>query len=462
MKKLRSARRSPSLRPKDSETKAAPTKGGHDAGEAGVIPGRLVEVEVERLAPGGDAVGREVGPPDSPSRGRVVFVPGAAPGDRLLARLTREKERLAWGELAHLRVPSPLRQEAGCAVFGQCGGCQWRHVTIAAQRDAKRAIVARALGVPEVPLVSPLPADGYRERARLHAGRGGGGLGFHARRAHELVVVKTCPQLAPELSGVVQALRASAATAVLVGAGAALADATWDLQKGGEGIQVAVTLAGAALPKSEAAHLAAHLLEALRPAGVVGVRLGEALAGLADVDVAEPGSAPLRLPAGAFAQVSSAAHGALAAAVRDAVGLAPGVVVELYAGSGNFTRHLLDVATQVVASDGDAAAVARGRHNAPKARWSVAPPRDVVPDTVVLDPPRAGTDEAHLAAALRARHRIVYVSCDPQTLGRDAARLRAAGFVLRRAVALDLMPQTFHVETVAVFDREGRVGLVAP
>jgi tRNA/tmRNA/rRNA uracil-C5-methylase (TrmA/RlmC/RlmD family) len=116
---------------------------------------------------------------------------------------------------------------------------------------------------------------------------------------------------------------------------------------------------------------------------------------------------------------------------------------------------LVEVATAVVASDGDDAAVARGRHNVPKARWSVAPPHDVLPDTVLLDPPRAGMDGAHLAAALRARHRIVYVSCDPQTLGRDAASLRAEGFVLRRALALDLMPQTFHVETVAVFEREG-------
>ena len=73
----------------------------------------------------------------------------------------------------------------------------------------------------------------------------------------------------------------------------------------------------------------------------------------------------------------------------------------------------------------------------------------------MLDPPREGADRAHLAAAARARRRIVYVSCDPQTLGRDARLLRAAGFELAGAVALDLMPQTFHVEVVATFDRAG-------
>jgi 23S rRNA (uracil1939-C5)-methyltransferase len=73
----------------------------------------------------------------------------------------------------------------------------------------------------------------------------------------------------------------------------------------------------------------------------------------------------------------------------------------------------------------------------------------------VLDPPREGADKVHLAAAARARRRIVYVSCDPQTLARDARLLGAAGFQLASAVALDLMPQSFHVEVVATFDRAG-------
>jgi 23S rRNA (uracil1939-C5)-methyltransferase len=76
-------------------------------------------------------------------------------------------------------------------------------------------------------------------------------------------------------------------------------------------------------------------------------------------------------------------------------------------------------------------------------------------ETVVVDPPREGLDAANLALARLARRRLVYVSCDPQTLGRDAQRLREAGLRLQRAVALDLMPQTYHVEVVASFGREG-------
>ena len=162
------------------------------------------------------------------------------------------------------------------------------------------------------------------------------------------------------------------------------------------------------------------------------------------------------MPADGFAQVGRAGNAALVAAVIDAVGSSPGAVLELYAGSGNLTRHLVGAgATAVSACDGDPAAIARGARNVPGARWSLRPPA-LDADTVVLDPPREGADKIHLAAAARARRRIVYVSCDPQTLGRDARLLRASGFELTRAVALDLMPQTFHVEVVATFDRSNK------
>jgi len=424
-----------------SARSSRPSRGGAGGSPAG----RQVEVVIERLAPGGDGVGHEVGPLGSPTLGRAVFVPETAPRDRLVVTLTREKGRVAWGEIAVLSEPSPLRVAPGCDVFPTCGGCQWRHVEGAVQREAKRAIVSRALGNAEVELRTPSPLDGYRERARLHGTREGA-LAFSARRSHALVTVRECPQLSPRLSAVLGAVASWKGDLRRL-----VADTTWDLQAGQEGVHVALTRP--ARSRTDEAADAARVLEALAGAGVVGVRCGAAVAGASDVDVSEPGGPPLRLPAGAFAQVSAASHAALVDAVLAGVGPTPGRVLELYAGSGNFTRHLLRVADQVLASDGDAAAVARGRVNAPGARWSVPPPPDARPDTVVLDPPRAGADGPHLAAAEQAGRRIVYVSCDPQTLGRDAAALRQAGFVLQKVTAFDLMPQTFHVETVAVFDR---------
>jgi 23S rRNA (uracil1939-C5)-methyltransferase len=405
-----------------------------------------VTIEIDGLAPGGDAVGRQRDPPDAvgPADGRATFVPLGAPGERVRARLDREKGRVAWAELVSIERPGPDRVPPPCPLFGACGGCQWQHVSMGAQRAAKKSIVERALATAIAPVLPGGPDFGYRDRAKLAVGAGGT-LGFHARRSNAIVDVPACPLFGPELARALPALRFLARG---LPPGVEL-----DVQAGAEGVHLNVGRADA----TGAAH-ARREIDRLGEAGVVGLALaGMPALGRAEVDVAEPGGPPLMVPAGGFAQVGRAANAALVTAVEDAVGATPGVVLELYAGSGNFTRHLLGVASAVHASDGDPAAVERGRRNAPRAAWA-SRAQAIAADTVVLDPPREGADRAHLAAALRARQRIVYVSCDPQTLGRDARMLQAGGFRLTGAVALDLMPQTFHVEAVATFERGGAGG----
>ena len=75
-------------------------------------------------------------------------------------------------------------------------------------------------------------------------------------------------------------------------------------------------------------------------------------------------------------------------------------------------------------------------------------------DVVVLDPPRAGSTPAFLAAAAAMGPRtIVYISCSPVTQVRDLELLGAHGYALTRLAPVDLFPHTPHVETVAVLER---------
>jgi 23S rRNA (uracil1939-C5)-methyltransferase len=258
----------------------------------------------------------------------------------------------------------------------------------------------------------------------LRVGRSQGGapaVGFRAWRSHEIVDVPRCPLLGPALARALPQVRAEAAdcprgTEIL-------------LVAGGDEVLAQVGTRRLAFPGATAR---------------------------ATVNVAEPGSPPLQIPPGAFAQVGVAANAALVAAVLEAIGPGPGRLLELHAGSGNFTRHLVARAQEVVASDADPEAVKRGERHAPGARWRGPPPWPGPAshfDTVLVDPPREGLDGAALALAGRAGRRLVYVSCDPQTLGRDVGRLAEAGLTLERVVALDLMPQTYHVEVVASFSR---------
>jgi len=84
----------------------------------------------------------------------------------------------------------------------------------------------------------------------------------------------------------------------------------------------------------------------------------------------------------------------------------------------------------------------------------VLPALDVKPDIAIVDPPRAGLEKRSLDALLaRGPARIAYVSCDPSTLARDAARLIAGCYRLVQVTPFDLFPQTYHIESISIFEK---------
>jgi 23S rRNA (uracil1939-C5)-methyltransferase len=138
-------------------------------------------------------------------------------------------------------------------------------------------------------------------------------------------------------------------------------------------------------------------------------------------------------------------------------------VVELFAGSGNFTVLLARHTDALVAveSDARAAAAARANLDARGLRARVvdgdADAYDVPSQvrTVILDPPRTGAAGAARRIAASKARRVVYVSCDPTTLARDVETLCRAGFRLASAAMFEMFPHTSHVEIVAALERVG-------
>ena len=77
-------------------------------------------------------------------------------------------------------------------------------------------------------------------------------------------------------------------------------------------------------------------------------------------------------------------------------------------------------------------------------------------DVVLMDPPRAGSDEAFLSSLVTlAPEKVVYISCNPVTLARDLKYLGKHGYRAKRAVSVDMFPWTAeeHVETVVLLSR---------
>jgi 23S rRNA (uracil1939-C5)-methyltransferase len=84
----------------------------------------------------------------------------------------------------------------------------------------------------------------------------------------------------------------------------------------------------------------------------------------------------------------------------------------------------------------------------------IIPQLDVRPDIVLVDPPRAGLEKRVVDGILNLQAQVVaYVSCDPSTLARDAGRLISGGYRLTEVMPFDLFPQTYHIESISLFQR---------
>jgi 23S rRNA (uracil1939-C5)-methyltransferase len=171
-----------------------------------------------------------------------------------------------------------------------------------------------------------------------------------------------------------------------------------------------------------------------------------------------------RISAGSFFQVNTGGAEALVGLVREYLAPEAGdTLLDLYCGVGLFGLALADEVGRVIGVEADSSASADFRFNAQglehvsliegKAGLVLDRIKDPV-DLIVLDPPRAGAGERVIAGIVRLEpRRVVYVSCDPATFARDARRMTDAGYVLRIVQPVDLFPQTFHIETVALFER---------
>ena len=422
---------------------------GPDAGAGADLVGLadLVELVVGDPAAGGGCVARA---PD----GRVVFVRHSLPGERVVARVTAETAHYLRADAVEVRTASPERVAPPCPAAGPggCGGCDYQHVALDAQRRLKGRLVEVQLerlgGLRRQVEVEALPGSpdglGWRTRVRFAADRAGN-LGLHRHRSHELVPLGSCPLAAPEVAALdVVGRRWPGARHVEV-----LAVDTPDAPS------ALVTVdAPRPLPRSTLPRLGA---------GVGLTVAGRSRHGAGHV-VATAGGRRYVVSAGAFWQVHRAAADALVAAVLDLLDPRPGEhVADLYAGVGLFSVPLgaaVGPRGKVIAVERHRAASADLVTNtallpAVEVRVGAVEPSSVLDgdrlDLVVLDPPRAGAGTAVMAALDARRPRAVaYVACDPASFARDARVLLHAGWSLAALRAFDAFPMTEHVELVAL------------
>ena len=366
--------------------------------------GDRLTLTISDVAFGGEGVGR--------TDDFVVFVPFVAPGEIVEAEITETKKKFARAKLLRVLQPSSDRVAAACRYFGQCGGCQYQHLSYQAQIQLKQKQIddlfqriggfAPGLVAPVIPCPQPF---GYRNRIMIRSQwdkvKQGLNIGYIRAENRLVVDIEECSIAEPALNQQIKEVRAHPPP------------------KGGLKVVLRIPPEGWAVPPDSFFQNNFFLLPAL--VDVVRERLRD----------------------------SGVRH-----------------LVDVYCGVGFFSIELVNMVESFVGIELDQQAIKAARRNATaqdrhNGEFVAGLAEQLLPGwltrftpaatCVLLDPPRKGCHRDLLQALRQSRPaQIIYVSCHPATMVRDLNILCSEGvFELARVVPLDMFPQTSHVESVA-------------
>jgi 23S rRNA (uracil1939-C5)-methyltransferase len=438
-----------------------------------------------------DMEARGVGhlPNDDGTPGKVIFVEGALPGERVRFKSYRRKAKWEAADMTELLTESSLRTTPKCEFFGLCGGCAMQHLNPPAQVAIKQRVLEDNLHhigrVHPENMMRPVqgPDWNYRYRARMSVRyvekKGGVLIGFHEKKSSYIADMKSCQILPAKVSAMLVPMRALVASL---------------------SIRDRLPQVELAVGEHEGGQVIVLVLRIMEPlSGDDEVKL-KTFAEEWDVewwlqtkgpDTAAPWypqKRPLQylLPEFGvtmpfkptdFTQVNHQINRVLVSRALRLLDVQAGDrVADLFCGLGNFTLPLARQAREVVGIEGSQALTERSLHNAVLNgldKTTTFYNRNLFEftlddlqalgrfDRMLIDPPREGAMEVCKAIAeakdidpLLQPERIVYVSCNPATLARDAGVLvNVGGYRLSKAGVVNMFPHTAHVESIALFER---------
>jgi 23S rRNA (uracil1939-C5)-methyltransferase len=366
---------------------------------------REVTITIESLASTGKGVGRIT----EDGFKRAVFVAYSVPGDVAVVKLTKKYKRYYEGEIAQLLTPSTERITPSCPHFGECGACDYLHISYAQQIKSKEELLAHSLQKfnvthPPIKTVSATQQKNYRIKARVFADKGK--IGFYKRGSNDVISITHCDIVNEQLNGVF--------------ARDDLVDGEYSIGYDAKEDQITT---------ADHCHYT-----------------------VADCDLVFD-------PSG-FVQSNVSMNEQLVQLVLELV--KGKTVLELYSGNGNFSVPLAKKDFQVTAVEGSrkshALANINKTHNAVRVKTICSDVGEYVQqdketyDTIILDPPRTGAAKI-LPKIIGKSDTIIYVSCNAQTLGKELTYLVTNDYKIESIHLLDLFPQTRHFETVVALSK---------
>ena len=464
---------------------------------------QIIEFTVEDMLDDGRAFGRY--------EGCAVFAQGGVPGDRIRARITKAKKSSAEAVLTEIVDPSPDRVKAQCPYAGECGGCTLQELSYEAQKRLKTGQVLSKLtrlgGLDDPKVNDIIGADTllyYRNKAVFAVGPHGE-VGFRKAKSHFVMDIDDCLLQSDAAMVCADALREylrrthascitqlTVRTAFATGEVMAVIDSEKkDLPEAEMLVELLDDAVASLTPEDD--EESAELIYSLESVAVIHKGKCTIIAGkptITEQVITDEGRAiDFEISPQSFYQVNPEQMIRLYAKAAEYAGLTGSeTVLDLYCGVGTIGIWMADRAERVIGIESVKPAVIDANRNSVingliNTRYICGKAEEELPgmmglsklykwnevnerverepeirlehaDVAILDPPRAGCEEALLSAVVQAGpDRIVYVSCDPGTLARDIRYLTERGYEFIECTPVDQFPWTSHVECVVLMSK---------
>jgi len=408
---------------------------------------KIFDVPLQMLTYGGEAMGRL---PD----GKACFVMFGLPGEIARVEIFEERKNFARGRILEILQAAPNRIAPRCKHFGICGGCHYQMLAYDDQLKAKEKILRDQLErigkIPNPPILACQPAPAawnYRNHVQFHLAADGQ-PGFVAAHSPSILAIEECHLPDAALDSLWKNLQFESDEEVERVA----------LRLGAED-EALIVMEGktpyAPEVEIEAEVSAAHVYEdnALILAG-----RGELLLRVLDED--------FQVSAASFFQVNTDMAAKMVQYLKTHLPLLESdTLLDVYCGVGLFSKFFAPRVARLMGVESSPSACEDFAVNLDEfenvelyegAAEEILPAlaAQVKVDCAIIDPPRAGVERHALDALLAMQPRLIaYVSCDPSTLARDAARMIQSGYTLKQVAPFDLFPQTYHIESISIFER---------
>ncbi len=406
-----------------------------------------LELQTTNYAFGGSVVAHD-------ENGRPVFVQGALPGETVRACLTVDKDRFAHAYVLEVIKASVERVTPSCPHFGPCGGCSYQHVRYEEQLRAKRLVVEDQMqrigglkNIEILPVLGSAEQWAYAQEAAFSPAAPSG-LGYWSPRRREVMPIESCPITHPQIMTLFN-------------------DIDLDLPELRK-LTLRLDSEEEMLAALEVEDVEAPQLEVDFPVSVAIVLPDKTAASLIGDHylLFDVKGRAFRVSPGCFFQLNLAMAETLVETVRDLAALSGSErVLELYSGVGMLTAFLAEVALEVMAVEVNSDAVADLAVNLDDFEnvslyhglvEEVLPSVESRPDLLVVDPGRTGLARPVIERiAALSPPRLIYVGSDLARTARDSKALTEAGYRLVKVQPLDMRPQTYHVDTVSLWEASG-------